>query len=314
MYSIFWGLIDSTSNRFSRILVFLMLVMGGVIFSLPRLNAWFVYSLIVYPILTLALLAVIKRLLAFLPTIKESCIALVKDRIGRQKLDAWWMTLSHRKHWSLCLAIAVFLAGLSLLFNRNQAWTRYLEALGFLYIGFIVGEIVYLLLLVPDGISQLKNFQLVLNPILPVNTVNLQRLAKSTFNLALSLGVSLLALNLVVATASLIFPHLLLGIILISVISWISMIGLSVYPHLILHGIVQEQNQKILLFLEDKVQEQYEDFKGKSKVASVLNEIIKMQEQVLGSRTFPISNNSIYGMGATMVFNVLPVIIGIIIK
>lgn len=315
MHSIVWKFIESQSNRFSRFLVFLLLVLGSVLFSLPRLHeGWFVYTLIVYPILTLALLELTKRLLGFLPNIRENSLALVKNKDDQQELDTWWKTLNQREHLLWCFAIGLFLASLSLVFNANPSWSRYTDAVGIFYIGFIAGEIAYLLLLVPSGISQLKKYKIRFNPILPARTVNLHILAESSFVLALGIGISLLALNIVVATASYFFPHLLIGIIFISALSWIAIIGLSVYPHLTLFGLVQQEKRKTLELLENKISEQYDCIIGNKKTASSIDEIMKLHGQVLESKSFPVSNSAIFSLVTTMFLNVVPVIVGFFIK
>ena len=315
MYSIVWKIIESKSNRLSRFLVLLLLILGSVFFSIPRLGeGWFIYSLVAYPILTLGLLELIKRLLRFLPKIRKTSLALVKDKNELQELDNWWKTLNQREHYLWCFAVALFLAIISLVFNANPSWSRYTDAIGIFYIGFIAGEIVYLLLLIPSGIFQLNKYQLRFNPIFPAQTVNLQILAESSLVLALGIGMSLLALNFVVAMASYLFPHLLFGIIFVSVLSWIAIIGLSVYPHLIIFGLVQQEKRKTLELLEAKILEQYGDIVEKKEVTSSLEQIMKLHTQVLESKSFPISNSAVLSIITTMLLNALPIIIGNFIK
>jgi hypothetical protein len=315
MHSILWNFIESRSNRFLRLFVWLLLILGGVLFSLPRLGeAWFVYALIAYPILTFGLLGLTKSLLRFLPKIRENTLAIVQDESDQQELYAWWESLGKKQHVLLSLLVAILLAGLSLVFNANPAWSRYTDALGISYIGFIAGEIVYLLLLVPSGIFQLKKYELRLNPVLPGQTVDLRILAESCFALAVGIGFSLLALNVVVAMASYLFHHLLFGIILISVLSWMAIIGLSVYPHLILFDLVQQEKRKTLEFLESQISEQYERLVNAKKMSSSLDELLKVHTQVLESKSFPISNSALFSIITTLVLNLLPVILGIFMK
>jgi hypothetical protein len=225
----------------------------------------------------------------------------------------WWKTLNHREHLLWCFAVALFLASISLFFNANPSWSRYTDAIGIFYIGFFAGEISYLLLLVPSGILQLKKYQLRFNPIFPAQTVNLQILAESSFVLALGIGVSILALNFVVLMASYLFPHLLFGIIFVSGLSWIAIISLSVYPHLILFGLVQQEKRKTLELLEAQITEQYGNIVEKKETTSI-EQIMKLHTQVLESKSFPISNSALFGIVTTMFLNLLPVIMGFFIK
>jgi hypothetical protein len=315
MYSIVWQSVESRTNRISRFLVLLVLILGGVFFSLPRFNeGWFVYSLVAYPILTVGLLALIKRLLNFLPKIRENCLALVKDKDDQRELDDWWNTLNQREHLFWCFAVALFFACASLVFNANPAWSRYTDAMGIFYIGFVAGEIAYLLLLVPSGILQLKKYQIQLNPVVPAQTVSLQILAESCFVLALSIGFSLFALNFVVVLASYLFPHLLFGIILVSGLSWVAIIGLSIYPHLILFNLVQQGKRKTLELLEARISEQYTAILEKNEAASSIEQLMKLHTQVVESKSFPISNSALFSIITTMILNVLPIVIGNFIK
>jgi hypothetical protein len=315
MYSIVWKFIESKSNRISRFMALLLVTFGSVFFSIPRLyEGWFIYSLVAYPILTLGFLELIKRLLRFLPRIRENSLALVKNKEEQKKLDDWWNTINQRKQLFWCVAVALFWAGISLVFNANPSWSRYTDAIGIFYIGFIAGEIAYLLLLVPSGIFQLKKYQLRFNPILPAQTINLQILAESSLVLALGIGISLLALNFVVAMASYLFHHLLFGIIFVSVLSWIAIISLSIYPQFILFGLVQQEKRKILEFLEARISEQYNDLVRKKEAASSIEQTVKLQIQVLESKSFPVSNSAIFSIITTMFLNALPVIMGFFIK
>ena len=210
--------------------------------------------------------------------------------------------------------MASVLAGISLVFNANPAWSRYTDAIGVFYIGFLAGEIAYLLLLVPGGIFQLKNYQLQLNPILPAETINLQILAESSILLALAIGISLLALNLVVAMASYLFRHLLIGIIFVSALSWIAIIGLSVYPHFILFGLVQRAKRKTLTSLEAQIIEQYGDPLDGDKTRTSLEPTLKLYTQVLESKSFPVSSSALASIVTTMLLNLLPVLIGFFVK
>ncbi len=314
MYSIVWQFIETKSNRTTRFLALLLLIFGSVLFEIPRLReGWFIYSLVAYPILTLGLLELTKRLLRFLPKIQENSLALVKGKNEQQELDNWWKTLSQREHLLWCFAVALFLGSISLVFNANPSWSRYTDSIGIFYIGFFAGEISYLLLLVPSGILQLKKYQLRFNPIFPAQTVNLQTLAESSFVLALGIGISILALNFVVLMASYLFPHLLFGIIFVSGLSWIAIIGLSVYPQLILYGLVQQEKRKTLELLEAQITEQYGNIVEKKEATSI-EQIIKLHMQVLESKSFPISNSALFSIVTTLFLNLLPVIMGFFIK
>ncbi len=314
MYSIVWQFIETKPNRTTRFLALLLLTLGSVLFEIPRLReGWFIYSLVAYPILTLGLLELIRRLLRVLPKIRENSLALVKGKNEQQELDNWWKTLSRREHLLWCFAVALFLGSISLVFNANPLWSRYTDAIGIFYIGFFAGEISYLLLLVPSGILQLKKYQLRFNPIFPAQTVNLQILAESCFVLALSIGISILALNSVVLMASYLFPHLLFGIIIVSGLSWVAIIGLSVYPHLILFDLVQQEKRKTLELLEAQIIEQYGNIVEKRE-ATPIEQIMKLHTQVLEGKSFPISNSALFSIVTTMILNLLPLIMGFFVK
>lgn len=314
MYSIVWQFIETKSNRATRFLALLLLIFGSVLFEIPRLHeGWFIYSLVAYPILTLGLLELTRRLLRFLPKIRENSLALVKGKNEQQELDNWWKTLSHREHLLWCFAVALFLGSISLVFNANPLWSRYTDAIEIFYIGFFAGEISYLLLLVPSGILQLKKYQLRFNPIFPAQTVNIQILAESSFVLALGTGISILALNFVVLLASYLFPHLLFGIVVVSGLSWVAIIGLSVYPHLILFGLVQQEKRKTLELLEAQIIEQYGNIVEKKEATSI-EQVMKLHTQVLESKSFPISNSALFSIVTAMFLNLLPVIVGFFIK
>jgi len=315
MFSFVWNFIESRPKRLSRFFVLSLIILGSAAFSLPRLHeGWFVYSLVAYPILTFGMLELIRVLLRFLPTIRQNSLVLVKEKAERHQLDRWWSRPRRREHLLLCLTVASVLAGISLVFNANPAWSRYTDAIGVFYIGFLAGEIAYLLLLVPGGIFQLKNYQLQLNPILPAETINLQILAESSILLALAIGISLLALNLVVAMASYLFRHLLIGIIFVSALSWIAIIGLSVYPHFILFGLVQRAKRKTLTSLEAQIIEQYGDPLDGDKTRTSLEPTLKLYTQVLESKSFPVSSSALASIVTTMLLNLLPVLIGFFVK
>jgi hypothetical protein len=316
MYSIVWNLIESKPNRFYRLAIFLCVILISMLFSfIPHYTPmWFSYAVIIYPLSTAAMLGLIKYILRTLPKISETSIALVKSKEDKQELQNWWDNLNHREHVLWCIAIALILAGLSLSMNFNPSWLRFLDALGVFYIGFIAGEIAYLLLLVPSSIAQLNKFSLQLNPIFPAHTVKLQILAESSFFLALQIGISLFFLNLFIALALFLYPYLIFAIVLISILSWTVIIGLSIFPHFILFQLAQEEKRKTLALLENKLVNHYHKIINAEYSSSAIDDVMKLHEQVNNSKTFPISNNAMGSLIFTMLLNILPIFLGYFIK
>ena len=164
----------------------------------------------------------------------------------------------------------------------------------------MVGDIFYLLLIVQKGIYQLKEFPLKLNPLNPANTVSLRKLAEVVFAIAILMGYSLLVLNAVVAFASYLFPHLLMGVVIISALAWVTIIILSIYPHLIFWQLVQTKKQETLQMLEDKLFTLYLDIKKKNVVSQNIEEFSKLQSQIMSNRSFPISNSELFSVTSTL--------------
>lgn len=313
MYSIVWNFIDNNPFRLPKIFTYILLILGSVVFSLPRhKEVWFLYVLIVFPVIVIALLELMRRILPFLLRIKQNSQNLLEKQEDKNSLGAWWEDLNKREHLIWCIAIALFLASLSLAFNANNQWSRYTDAMGVFYVGFMVGEVGYLLLLVPTGISQLNRYPLKLNPVNPASTVYLQILAETTFSLAVGFGLSLLALNVIVGTASYLFPHLFFGVLLISLLAWGSVLSIAIYPHFILWGLSQKTKRKTLQMLEEKIFEQFEYIINDNKTTSSIEDSINLYNQIQSSNSFPISNSGLFGIATTLFLNILPVLIGYI--
>ena len=301
--------INLGSDRLVRSSTFMLLVMGSVVFSLPRIReAWFLYVVIVYPVLMIAALELTKRVLLFLDRIRDQSQNLLMNPEDKQAINHWWEAISEREHFIWSFAVALILASISLIFNQNTSWSRYTDAMGILYVGFPIGELAHFLILIPAGISQLKKYQPKLNPINPANTVDLQILAETTFSMALLVGISLLILNVLVATVSYLFPHLTLGVLFVSLLAWSSIICIAVYPHFILWGLAQQTKRKTLQELEKRILDQYGNFSDKRENFEALEETIKLYEQVQANKSFPISNTGIFSIAVTLFLNILPVI------
>jgi hypothetical protein len=199
-------------------------------------------------------------------------------------------------------------------FIANPTWIKYLDALGVFYLGLTIGETTSLLLLVPLSISQLKKYTLRLNPIDPSNTINFRSLADNIFSLALLVGLALLFLNLIGATAAFLFFHLRFGVYFISAVAWISFIGLVVYPHLTLRDISESQKLTTLQDLENKLIGMYKDVIKGDKERSSLDVTLNLYNSVLNSKAFPTSNSALFGVIATLLLNSIPVIIEVFIR
>jgi len=310
MYSYFWNFINSNKWGINRRTAYLFLVLLSIVFSIPRYqDGWFLYAVVAYPILVISLLELTKRLLPLTVRVRELSLALVENKPDRDKISKWWKTLDQKSHAFFCLVVALGFALLSLAFNANPNWSRYSDALGVFYIGLMVGEIVHLLLNVLAGIYQLKEVPLKLNPLDPANTVDLRKIGEVTFIIAISIGFSLLVLNLIIASASFLFHHLLSGVIEVSVLAWVTIIILSIYPHLIFWQIVQSKKQETLQMLEDKLVKLYLDVVKKGVISPNIDELSKLQGQVIKNKSFPISGSELVSIISTMLLNLLPLVL-----
>ena len=315
MKSIFWDLIESKPAKLSKGIIYILLVLGIAIFSLPRIDeAWGAYGAIFYPAMMVIMLELIKRVLQLLSNVRSFGTDLVEKEEFKNDLDHWWNNLSKRNHFLLSIAVASFLAIVSLFFNANHSWSRYTDALGIFYLGLTVGETTSLLLLVPLSVSQLKKYKLRLNPIDPSNTTNLRSLADNIFTLALLVGLALLFLNLVGAIVAFVFPHLKFGVYFITAIAWISFIGLAAYPHLTLREISEVQKASTLQDLENKLIELYREVIKGNKEQSSLDVTLNLYNTALNSKAFPTSNSALFGVIATLVLNSIPVMIELFIR
>ena len=310
MYSYFWNFINARKQGVNRGIAYGFLVVLSLVFSIPRYKeGWFYYAALAYPLLVVSILELTKRLLPMVAQVQVKSLALVGSKTDRERLNHWWNNLDKRSRFILCITVALVLALLSLAFNANPTWSRYSDALGIFYIGFMVGDILYLLLGVQAGIYQLKEFPLKLNPLDPANTVDLRKLAETTFAIAISIGFSLLILNSIIAMASYLFRHLLSGVIVVSVLAWVTIIILSIYPHLIFWQIVQSKKQETLRMLEDKLVNLYLDVKKKGVVSPNIEEMLKLQTQVMKNKSFPISGSELFSIMSTLFLNLLPLIL-----
>jgi hypothetical protein len=310
MYSYFWNLINVRTPAANRRISYLSIVLFSLLFALPRYQeAWFFYAVIAYPLLVIGILGLTKRLLPLVMRVQSLSLTLAEKKKDQDRLQHWWNSLDRKEHFLWSLIIACALAGLSLAFNANPNWSRYTDALGIFYIGFMVGDVFYLLILVQSGIYQLRELPLRLNPLDPANTVDLRRLAETTFTITISIGFSLLALNIVIAVASYLFRHLLFGVIVISVLAWATVILLSIYPHLIFWQLVQARKHDTLRMLEEKIFGLYLEVKEKSVVPANVEDLLKLQSQVIRNRSFPISNSELFSILSTLFLNAVPLLL-----
>lgn len=310
MYSFSWQFIESNRLGIPKHISYLILVISSIIFAFPRFfEGWFFYAAVAYPISMIVMLQLIKQIHRLI--MQMLSYKLLEEKKGNEKLNKWWENNTLNKiHFLSCFLGATFLAIASLFFNANPNWTRYTDAIAIFYLGFVASEIAYLLTLIPFWLSELKRFQLRLNPIDPANTANLRALAQTVFNVALATGVSLFLLNIVIAVSSYLFPHLRSGVIFISVVAWISVIILAGFPHLTFAQIVEARKQATLKSLEKKLIEKYNDIVDTNEASSSsIEEIMKIHKLVLGSNSYPISGSSYIGVTVTLFLNSLPIII-----
>ncbi len=311
MFSYFLRFIESRSSRIGRMISYFLIIGLSVLFSTPRYQeAWFLYVLLAYPVIGAGVLELTKRLLPQVKLIRSISLEMVVSRPNREHLSEWWEKLDSREHFLWCFLVALVLASLSLAYNANLSWSRYTDALGVFYLGFMVGDVLYLLLVVQSGIYQIKGLPLKLSPLDPANTVALRRLAEKTFTIAVSIGFSLLVLNAVVASASYLFPHLITGVLILSVLAWFTIIVLSIYPHLIFWQLVQQKKQETLLMLEGKLLALYGEVKKKGEVSPRIEDMLKLQNQVLRAKSFPISNSEFFGILSALCLNFIPLLLG----
>ena len=310
MYSYFWNFINSKAFGGKKRVAYVFLALFSLIFSLPRYKeGWFYYAMFAYPLLVIGILELTKNLLPLTNRVQNISLTLVEDETNQARIKNWWNNLGKKEHLLWCFTIALVLAALSLVFNANPNWSRYTDAIGVFYIGFMVGDVFYLLLLVQSGIHQLKDLPLKLNPLDPASTVDLRRLAETTFSVTISIGFALLIINIIIGFASYLFHHLLFGVIVISALAWTTIIILSIYPHLIFWQAVQAKKQETLRMLEEKLFSLYLEVKEKSVVSPNIEDISKLQSQVMKSKSLPISNSELFSIFSTLFLNSIPLLL-----
>lgn len=309
--SFVWRFIVSKPSGLPRCIVYWLLVLGSGIFSLPRIReGWFLWAVFALPLSMCSMLQLIKYVQRFLNRIHALGLDLLESTDDRRQLDGWWNNLDERTHLLWNIFFALVLAGVSLVFNVNPHWSRYTDALGFFYQGFVAGEVLYLLLLLPLWMYRLKGFPLRLNPFDPANTVGLSALAETSFGIAMVTGLSLLVINVALVVASYLFRHLIFGVAFVSISAWIAVIVLAGYPHLVLVRVVQETRQATLRTLEDKLIQQYRDIaEGRTPSSPSIENTLSLYQHLLESKTLPISNSVLFGVISTLLFNTVPVIV-----
>ena len=162
--SFVWRFIESRPFGIPGCVVYWALVLGGAVFSLPRYReGWFLWAILALPLSIVCMLQLIKAVQGSLNRIHALGLDLLESLDDRQQLEIWWKSLDERTHLLWCLFCALALAGISMIFNLNPRWSRYTDALGFFYQGFVAGEVSYLLLLLPLWTYQLRRFPLRLN-------------------------------------------------------------------------------------------------------------------------------------------------------
>lgn len=309
--SFVWRFIASRPLGLPSRIVYWLLVLGSGIFSLPRVReAWFLWAVFALPLSMFSMLQLTKFVQRFLNRAHTLGLALLESADDRMQLDGWWNGLDERTHLLWNVFFALVLAGVSLVFNANPRWTRYTDALGFFYQGFVAGEVLYLLLLLPLWMYRLRGFPLRLNPFDPANTVGLSALAETSFGIALITGLSLLVINVVIVAASYLFRHLIFGAALVSISAWIAVIVLAGYPHLVLVRVVQETKEETLRTLEDKLIQQYRDIaEGRMPSSPSIEDTLSLYRHLVESKTLPISNSVLFGIISTLLFNTVPIIV-----
>lgn len=303
----------SISPRFMRWL----LSLGSIIFLIPRgFSGWFfVWAALVFALPMAAMLKLLKHVQTVLQRIHQHGHDLLESEEQRSQLDNWWSKLDGRAHFMMALLIGIALGAFSLIFNGNPGPSRYIEALGIAYLGFVIGEIAYLLALVPVWISQLSQLPLRLNPIDPASTTNLRTLAETVFGLALSAGAFLLLANALIVSAGVFFAHLAPAVIIVSVTAWIAIILLAGYPQLHFYRLVQSARRDTLHELEKQMARHYKAvLDGHSPQSPTIDDTLQLYNVVRESGSLPISGGAVVGVVVTLLLNVVPIFAELVIR
>jgi hypothetical protein len=286
-----------------------ILVLAGVVLTLPRIqDKWFMYSLFAYPMFSIIMLELLRRMTAWLARIQE-----FGERLGIgdcAKATVVSAEESRVRRWICALVIGMLLAGASLAINRNPHWSRYSEALAVFYVGSMAGELAYQLLLVPQLFSRLKRRSLRLNPFDPANTVAMRGLAEVTLVTGVATACGLFVINVTLALAGYYYHHLLVGVIVISVIAWTTTASVMVYPHVALSEIVQRAKASTLAEIEEQlIRFDYSILKN-SRGLEDAKRLLDLQAHLLGTSNYPFRNTATFGMVSAVLLNSVPAIIG----
>ena len=151
MYSFSWQFIESNRLGIPKHISYLILVIGSMIAAFPRfLEGWFFFAVVAYPVSMIVILEVLRHLNPLIIRIQLHGFKLLEEENSKEILYGWWESNTrNRMHFLLCILVATFLAIVSLYFNANPNWTRYIDAIAIFYLGFVASEIAYLLVLIP---------------------------------------------------------------------------------------------------------------------------------------------------------------------
>lgn len=312
MRSLIWDFIRSKPFDVPRPVIITIMMLGSVLFSLPRVGeGWFVLTLITYPFLILILIVFNEQLFSNINQLRGIGASLIKSKKDKQIFEAWWQGLSKKLQIGLMAAVGLFLGLFSLAFNQNPFWSRYLDALGIFYIGFLGGKLVYFITLIPQLVEKLKDFELDLNSLDPANTKNLALLVKKTIRLAILAAVTLLFLNVLITLASRFFSHLRPGVVLVSLIAWIAVGILTIYPHFIFWEIISKKKRDTFDQIDQKINQQYDLIINNKKGDIQLKELFALKQHIMESKSSPITGSGLIGVTAALLLNLLPTLIEI---
>jgi hypothetical protein len=308
--SAFWGFVTSIVSPALRAFAYVVLVALGVALTLPRIHdPWFRYSILAYPTVSIVVLELLRRTGAWLSEIRVVAHRLLGDSELTTSVEAP-PDVARIARTVCVLGVGTILAALSLLLNKNLRWSRFTDALAVLYVGSMAGELAYHMLLIPWTFARLRRHKLRLNPLDPANTVAMRGLAEISLIAGLTAAVGLFIVNGTLALAAYYYRHLLPGVLALSAAAWATTIALTVYPHVVLFGLVQRAKAATLLALEQRLLALSDSILYANGDAGAAEPLLKLQEHVLGTKAFPVSNTAIYAATSTLILNSIPAVIG----
>lgn len=310
MHSFVWRFINQNPFGLSREAAYFVLVFFSILLPLPRFpEIWFIYTVVAYPATVMGVLQFTKSMEPSLARLQSLAYRLLKNEEDYEQFDISNIKNLNILHWLSCLTFAIFLAAVNLSFNLNPEWSRFTDAAALFYLGFLVGEVPYLLAFVALSLSKLSEPPLKLNPIDPANTADLRAMSETTFSIFLKTGFLLAFLNMTIGVAGYLYPHLNTPVLIISIVFWLTAILLAVYPQFIFWGIVEEEKQATMRTLEDIVAKRYDEvLQGDESSLSSIEEIIKLHDHIAGSSHTPLLNNAVFSVITVSVLNLIPII------